>query len=539
MQGWLGVTAAVFVAATLATADAKAQATAADGGVSWPERAELVIAQRATATRLDPHSQNYGPNLMLASHMFDRLIHQGANQRLIPGLATEWRLIEPLVWEFTLRQGVTFHDGSPFTAQDVLASWRRALRLTGHSSVSFFARAIAHMEAVGPHTVRVRTHNPLPLLPHTVNHLSIVPARLEHAETADFESGTAVIGTGPYRFVGRDGDGTVRLSRHTGWWGGTAPWATVELRAIPDDAARITALIEGRVDLIDTVPPADVARLENNPQVALARTPTSRIIYLGFDVAETVPPGTTATDGAPLATNPFADLRVRQAVSKAINRPLIVRDSMEEQAVEAGQIVLPGLFGAAPEADLPPEPHDPAGARALLAEAGYPQGFRTTLSCTQQRYVNDVQVCNAVAVMLAGAGIRAEVQFFPGGEFFDRAAKGEFALRLAGWGTATGEASYTLRGLLGTRDVERGNGVSNFGHYSNAQLDALVEEGVATFEPAAREALFANASRLAAQDLGVVPIHYQMAVWASRPGLIYTPLNDEFTLANNVHRASP
>ncbi|MGC2857257.1 ABC transporter substrate-binding protein [Novispirillum sp. DQ9] len=504
-------------------------------GVAAQERAELVIAQRAAATSVDPHAENFGPNLMLAAHVFDRLIHQGPKQRLVPGLATAWRLVDATTWEFALRPGVTFHDGSPFTAEDVIASWRRAVRMTGHSSISFLARVIAGMEATGPLTLRVTTREPTPLLPNTVNQIVIIPRHLEYAASADFESGAAMIGTGAFRFVGWDKGKSVRLAGNPTWWGGTVAWKTVELRAIPDDAERIAALHDRRVDVIDTVPPADVARLEAGGVVRVARTPTSRIIYLGFDVGPGVPPGTAASDGSALAANPFRDLRVRQAVARAVNRAAIVRDSMEGQAMEAAQVVLPGLFGAAP--DLPPAPFDPDGARALLAQAGYPGGFRTTLNCTRQRYVNDEQVCNAIALMLTGVGIQTDVRTFPAGEFFDRAAKGEFALRLAGWGTGTGEASYTLRGLLGTRDAKVGTGVSNYGHYSNPALDAQVEAAVATFDDGDREARLAAASRVAAADLGVVPLHFQMALWATRADLLYTPTNDEFTLAILVKRA--
>ncbi|KJS44373.1 MAG: hypothetical protein VR70_01645 [Rhodospirillaceae bacterium BRH_c57] len=521
----LGLLAAVVAGSLVFASPGKAQDPAAD----------LVIAQRAAATSLDPHYQNYGPNLMMAAHVFDRLVHQGASQRLVPGLAVAWRLVDPLTWEFDLRPGVTFHDGSPLTTADVIASWRRAVRMTGHSSISFFARVIADMQPVAPLTLRITTRAPAPLLPHTVNQIVIIPARLEDASTADFESGAAMVGTGPFRFESWDKGHSVRLSRNAAWWGGEVTWDTVELRAIPDDADRIAALYDSRVDVIDTVPPADVERLEASSLLRVVGTPTSRIIYLGFDVGQEVPPGTTAADGGPLVANPFRDLKVRRAVAQAINRAALVRDSLEGQGVEAAQVVLPGLFGAAP--DLAPMPFDPAGARALLAEAGYPGGFRTTLNCTRQRYVNDEQVCSAIALMLTGVGIQTHTEFFPGGEFFDRAAKGEFALRLAGWGTGTGEASYTLRGLLGTRDMEAGTGVSNFGHYSNPVLDDAVTAAVATFDPADREAALAEASRRAAADLGVVPLYFQMALWAMRPDLTYAATNDEFTQAILVERA--
>ena len=499
-----------------------------------PWEPDLVIAQRAAATSVDPHLQNFGPNLMLAAHIFDRLIHQGAQQRLEPGLALTWQPIDALTWEFTLRPDVQFHTGVAFTAEDVVASWRRAVRITGHSTMSVYARAIATMEAVSPLVLRVTTHSPWPMLPNEISQIAIIPAHLEQAETADFESGAAMIGTGPFQFSGWERGDHVRLTRNPDWWGGQVDWERVELRAIPDDAARITALIDGQVDMIDNVPPADVARLETSRLVRVSSIPTSRVIYMGFDVGEAVPPGTSGLNGSDLTENPFRDLRVRQAVAHAINRPLLVDQSLEGQGQPAAQVVLPGLFGAAP--GLEALPFDLERARGLLAEAGYPNGFQTTLSCTRHRYVNDVQVCNALALMLTGIGIRTTVETFPGGEFFDRAAEGQFALRLAGWGTGTGEASYTLRGLLGTRDIERGQGVSNFGGYSNPTLDTQVAEAISTLEEGHRESRLAEASRMAAEDLGVVPILFQYAIWATRTHLEYRPINDEFTLARHAHR---
>lgn len=500
--------------------------------ISTPAAADdLLIAQRAPVTSLDPHYQNYGPNMALAAHVFDRLIHQDDRQRLVPGLATEWRPVDDHTWTITLRRGVSFHDGSSFDAADVVASARRAARL--NEEISVYTRGITKVEAIDPGTVRIETAEPWPLLPVEISQLPIIPAELERAGTAEFESGAAMIGTGPFRFEGRDDDGTIHLAANPQYWGRKSSWTRVSLRFMPDDAARITALASASVDMIDNVPPADVARLEALPQSHVAATPTSRVIYLGFDVRpDRVPPGTTAADGGALSRNPFLDVRVRRAVSLAINRASIVDGTMEGQAVAAGQLVPDYLFGAAP--DLPPPPFDPATAKALLAAAGYPRGLRTELHCTRDRYVNDVQVCYAVALMLSGIGIEAKVSTHPSGDFFDRAAAGEFPLRLAGWGTGTGEASYTLKGLLVTRDAERGLGVSNYGGYSNPQLDALVTRAVTKFDDDDREAELQAAMDLAMQDLGVVPIHFQKAVWATRDHVRYVPRNDEFTLAIDV-----
>jgi len=500
--------------------------------------ATLRIAQEAEVTSVDPHHQNYGPNMVLAAHVFDRLVHQDESQQPEPGLALAWEALSPTRWRFTLRPDVTFHDGTTFDAADVVASWRRARRMSGPTSMSVYTVGIESMVADDPLTLTVITNRPYPLLPLELSQLPIIPSEHEDATTADFASGAAAIGTGPFRFVSWDAaEKTVTLASNPDWWGGAPQWETVVTRTIADDVARLTAVVAGAVDMIEGVPPADVARLLSTGTLEAVSAPTVRVIYLGFDVRDRVPPETTAADGGPLAANPFQDPRVRQAVSIAIDRDAIVREVMEGQAVAAGQLVPDYLFGASPR--LGPIAFDPARARALLAEAGYPAGFRTRLVCTRDRYVNDVQICETVARMLGGIGIDAGVTTKPSGAFCGEAAEAGYPLRIAGWGTGTGEASYTLKGLLGTRDMGRGIGVSNFGGYGNPALDAMVEEAVAVFDPAARQALLAEAMDLAMADRGVVPLHFQKALWAVRKAVRFTPTNDEFTLAIDAAPARP
>lgn len=500
------------------------------GAAGTVQAETLRIGQEAQVTSVDPHHQNYGPNMVLAAHVFDRLIHQDESQQLEPGLAKAWRAVGETEWWFSLRPDVTFHDGSAFDAEDVIASWRRARRMSGASPMSVYAAGIDAMTAEDRLTLRVITNRPYPLLPLELSQLPIIPSEYESATTQDFASGTAAIGTGPFRFVAWDAEAArVELAGNPDWWGGAVPWERVVMRSIPDDVARLTAVIAGEVDMIEGVPPADVARLEASDTVEVVSAPTVRVIYLGFDVRERVPPETTALDGTPLAGNPFRDRRVREAISIALDRQAIVREVLEGQAVTAGQLVPEYLFGAS--RNLGRIEADQARARVLLAEAGYADGFRTRLFCTRDRYVNDVQICETVSRMLGGIGLNVAVTAKRSGAFFGDAPEAGYPLRIAGWGTGTGEASYTLRGLLGTRDMERGSGVSNFGGYGNPALDAMVTEAVAMFGDDARRARLAEAMDLAMADRGVVPLHFQKALWAVRRTLTFTPTNDEFTLA--------
>lgn len=517
---------------------AVAVAGVALGGAQAVHAAEgpvLTVAQRAEVTSIDPHYANYGPNMALAAHLFDRLVHQDAHQRPVPGLALAWRAIGPTTWQFVLRPGVKFHDGSRFDAEDVVATWRRTERMKGPSSMSIYARAITSVKVVGELTIEMKTSAPWPLLPLEISQMSIIPSEMENATTADFESGKAVIGTGPFKLVEWAKGNHVTLAANPDYWGGAPHWAEVYLKTIADDAERVTALTDGSVDMIDGVPPIDAVRMDASPLTRVASTPTSRVIYLGFDFGEAPPPGTTAADGSALTVNPFLDRRVRQAVSLAVDRAGIVRDALEGRGVPAGQLLPDTLFGALPTA--PAAVASPQDARRLLAEAGYPHGFRTRLDCTQNRYVSDSQICQAVGLALSGVGIEVTVTTWPSGEFFDKAAGRAFSIRMAGWGTGTGEASYTLRGLLGTRDMDQGMGVSNYGGYSNPALDTLVGAAVEEFDDGKRQAMLRQAMKMADDDLGVVPLHFQNATWATRRGVIYTPRNDEFTLIRDVSPA--
>jgi len=236
--------------------------------------------------------------------------------------------------------------------------------------------------------------------------------------------------------------------------------------------------------------------------------------------------------GKPLEKNPFKDVRVRKAISKAINRQVIVERVMEGMALPAGQFVPEGFFGYEPA--LKAEPFDPEGARKLLADAGYPNGFAITLHGPNNRYVNDDQIVQAVAQMLTRVGIQTRVETMPLAAYFPKGNKTEFSVALLGWGVSTGEASYPLRALVATNNAEKGFGNFNWARYSNAQLDKLIEQALATVDDAQREKLLREGQQLAFADQAVVPLHYQVNAWAARQGLVYTPRTDERTHAHLV-----
>jgi peptide/nickel transport system substrate-binding protein len=491
----------------------------------------LTIGLGADVTSMDPHYHLITPNANVAEHVFDTLIHKDERQRFRPGLAESWRVVDPTTWEFKLRRGVKFHDGSEFTAEDVVVSLDRPATIKGSPGpYTLYTRAITEKIVVDPYTVRLKTAAPYPLLPNEVG--AVVMVSKKHAlgtQPEDFNSGKAAIGTGPYRFVRWAKGDRIELARNDAYWGPRAPWERVVMRIVPNDPARVAALLAGDVQAIENVPTADQARLRTNANLAIHRQISNRIIYLHVDSNRERSPFVTDRAGKPLERNPLRDLRVRQAISKAINRQAIVERVMEGAAIASGQLMPEGLFGYSPA--LKPEAFDPEGAKKLLAEAGYPDGFGLTIHGPNDRYVNDDQICQAIAQMLARVGIAAKVETMPASVYFTRANKLDFSLMLVGWGSDTGEASSPLKSLLATYDRDKGMGTANRGRYSNAKMDQLLAQALNTVDDARREKLLQEATEVAMNDLGIIPLHHQVNVWATRRGLAYVPRTDERTYA--------
>jgi peptide/nickel transport system substrate-binding protein len=497
---------------------------------------ELSVGLGLNVTSIDPHFHNTTPNLNVAAQIFDRLVHTDARQKPVPGLALSWRALDATTWEFTLRQGVRFSDGSPFEAEDVLASLRRAPAVPNSpSSFGIYTRAIASAEARGPHTVVIRTREPYPLLPYDLSAVNIVARAHEQASTADFNSGRAAIGTGPYRVVSWTPGDRLVVERNPLWWGVENPWARVTFRILVNDSARVAALLAGDVQIVEAVPPNDIARFERDAGFRVARSITTRYFFLHPDQAREVSPFVTDREGRPLTRNPLQDRRVRRAIAHAINREAIAERMFMNQAVPAGGVVPDAFFGGDP--DLKPPAYDPDLARRLLAEAGYPQGFGITLHGPNDRYVNDDQTVQAIAQMLTRVGIQTRVETMPWATFAGRSNRPDFSLIYIGWLSATGEASSTLRSLLATFNRDTGMGSSNRGRYSNPAFDAALAGALAEMDDTAREAKLRAATRLAMEDQGIVPLLYQYSVWAARRPLAYEARADDQTWAVRVRPA--
>ena len=501
--------------------------------VSFASAKTLTLGLKGEPTSLDPHFHNVTQNNQMALYIFDKLILQDHKQKMYPGLAESWKPVNDTTWEFNLRKGVTFHDGSPFTAEDVKFTIERIP--TVPNSPSSFAGALVavkEVEIVNAHIVRIHTEKPAPLTPRDFASFAIVSKKAaEGKATGDFNSGVAAIGTGPYKLVEWARGDKIIYERNEKYWGEKPEWSKIVVRPISNDGTRVAALKSGDVDLINFVPPADVKHLEKAKNVALQKSSSTRLIYLHIDTDREYTPTVTGNNGEKIK-NPYRDLRVRKAISKAINRPGIVARIMEGLAIPAAQMLPDGYEGTSNT--LKPEKYDPKGAKALLKEAGYPDGFKAVIHGPNDRYVNDADIAQAIAQMLTKIGIKTEVSTMPKAVYFGKASALEFSLMLVGWATDTGEHSNCVKSLLHTYDKDGGYGKSNRGRYSNPEVDRLLEEALVTVDPAKHNDLLVKSVEIGMNDLGIIPIHFQVSVWGTKKGLTYNGRTDAYTLPHEI-----
>jgi peptide/nickel transport system substrate-binding protein len=499
---------------------------------------ELRIGLASEPTSMDPHYHALSPNIGLHWHVFERLIGTDAKEALVPRLAESWKVLpDGITWEIKLRAGVKWHDGTPFTADDVLWSFERVPAVPNSPGLFSYATRGKKLTKVDELTVHISTGAPSPLTPNDLTAVFIVPkAHSGTSATTDFNSGKGAIGTGPFKFAEYVPGDRIVFTRNDAYYGPKPAWTKVTFKPIKAGPARTAALLAGDVDVIDDVPTADLARLKGEAKVELFQTPSNRSIFFALDQFRDDSPFVKAKDGSAIK-NALRDKRVRLALSKAINRDAIVTRVMEGAAVPASQFLPEGYFGIVQGAKA--VAFDPDGARKLLAEAGLPNGFKLTLHGPNGRYTNDVKVIEAVAQMFTRVGIETAIETIPPGPFFTRASTGangqpEFSAMLLGWSPSTGENSGALRPQLATFDREKGTGTANRGRYSNPTLDATVDEALKTVDNRKRAELLAKATQIAIDDTAWIPLHYQINTWAARKGIAVEARSDELTIATGI-----
>lgn len=493
--------------------------------------AEISIGLAADVSSLDPHYLNVASNITVASHFFDTLVAVDENGKLVPGLAQSWKAIDATTWEFKLRANVRFHDGSLLTADDVLFSLDRPATLTkSPGPFTSFTKPIASKKAVDASTIRLTTREPHATLPLDLASIFIVSKKAAaNASTEDFNSGKALIGSGPFKLLSYQRGASIAMARHDAYWGPRPAWDKVSLRLLPADAPRLAALLAGQIDAIEGVPSADIARLKKDARFRLEQKTSWRTLFLQMDQFRDASPFVADNAGKPLAQNPLKDARVRLALSKAINRPALCERTMEGLATPAGNIVAPGILGYADSQK--PEAYDPEGAKKLLRDAGYPDGFSLTLHGPNNRYLNDDQILQTLAQFFARIGVKTKVETLPLSAYFGRLRHADFSVGLLGWGSLAGDLALST--LVGSANPDSGWGTWNWGRYSNAKVDQLLHTSLATSDEGKRGKLAQEAAALALKDTALIPLHHQTASWAMKKNLRYAARTDEFTLAQH------
>jgi peptide/nickel transport system substrate-binding protein len=474
---------------------------------------------------MDPHSQNVGTVTMVLQQIYDALISRNPQLGLEPGLATAWRQEEPTRWRFTLRPNVRFHEGEAFTSDDVVFSITRALQPT--SNFGIFVDTIDRAVAVDALTVDIITKAPDPILPNKLASVFMMSRSWSERNNAARPQNTRqreemftvrnTNGTGAFRLQAREPDVRTVLVRNPDWWGWQVPSnngnvTEIVFRPIASDATRVAALLSNEIDFVIDPPLQDLARLRNAQGLRVLEGPEVRTIFLAMDMARD-----ELLYSDVRGRNPLRDIRVRRALYHAIDIQAIHRTIMRNQSVVTGTLFPEQVQGYSREEDVR-LPYDQARARALLAEAGYPNGFEITLDCSNNRYINDEQICQAIVAMWARVGIRARLNAMPLGPFFAKIQRDDTSLYMLGWGVPTLDALYSFQSLLATRNGAQGDGIWNYGRYSNPQMDALIQR-MKTETGEARNATIREALRLYREDVPHIPLHHQMIPWAMRSTL--------------------
>lgn len=490
-------------------------------------------ARGSDVQTLDPHAYNEGITHAFNHQIYEPLVARSDDGKLIGVLATEWKMLpdQPEIWEFTLRPDVTFHDGAPFTADDVVFSIQRAMSDT--SNVRSLLTAVDVVTAPDEHTVRIATKGASPLLVNNLVNIFIMNRAWAEANDAaapqDFKSGKENFaarnenGTGAYRLVSREADRRTELVAYDKYWGiGEFPLDIdrIVYTPIQSPATRVSALISGEVNFLQDVPPQDIAKLEQNPDLRVVRGPENRTIFFGVNM------GADKLTYGEANGNPFADKRVRHAMNMAIDREVIGKAIMRGESIPLGTIAPPFINGYTEEMGKLP-PVDIEKAKQLMAEAGYGDGFSVTLNCTNDSFVNDERICQALVGMMAKIGIKVHLDVQPAGVVFPMVGNGKTDFYLMGWGASTFDSQYIFDNLVHSRS--EGRGAWSSVNFNNAEIDAKIATLGSEADIEKRNATIAEVWKVVQDESFYLPIHAQMLARAAHKNIRITP-----NLSNSV-----
>ena len=501
------------------------------GMAALPAHAQTFkFANQGDALSMDPHSLNESLQLSITGNVYEPLIGRGKKLEVVPALATDWKQTSPTVWRFNLRKNVKFHDGTPFTADDVIFSYDRS-RGDG-SDVKSKVGSIKEIRKVDDHTIDVVTNEPFPTLPDVITDWYImskkwcednravqpVDKRKGTENTASFRAN----GTGPYRLRSRDPNVRTTFQRNLSYWDKIeGNVQEVIFTPIGNASTRVAALLSGEVDMMEPVPVQDIARIQGNPNYKVMQGPELRTIFLGMDQSRN-----ELLSSSVKGKNPFKDKRVRQAFYQAIDINAIQKAVMRGASAPAGLMIAPGITGYAPELNKR-LPYDPEAAKKLLADAGYSNGFEVGMNCPNDRYVNDEEICKAVTTMLAKVGIKVNLSAETKGTYFPKILSRNTSFYLLGWTPSSYDSHNPLFTVMATPGAG-GQGQFNLGSYSNAKVDELTRAIGTETDLKKRNAMIAEAMKIHQDDVGHIPLHQQALAWAMKKTVDLVQLADNY-----------
>ena len=495
------------------------------------QAATFRFSNQGDPVSMDPHSLNESLQLSFLNNIYESLVGLDKNLQPIPGLATDWKQTSPTVWRFNLRKNVTFHDGTPFTADDVIFSYQRAL--ADGSDVKTYVGSVASINKIDDFTIDVVTKTPYPILPNNFTRWFIfskkwcvdnkaekpVDKRKGIENYASFKAN----GTGPFRLKSREPGTRTVLVKNLNYWDkveGNVDEAI--FTPIGVSSTRVAALISGEIDMMEPVPQQDIARVNAGANTRVLQGPELRTIFLGMDQKRD-----ELLYSNIKGKNPFKDKRVRQAFYQAIDIETIKSKVMRGASTPTGEMIAPGVHGFVPELNKR-LPYDVEAAKKGMADAGYAQGFEVRMNCPNDRYVNDSEICQAVAGMLARINVKVNLQADPKALYFPKILSRDTSFYLLGWTPSTIDAHDTLNSILGTPDNATGRGQFNLGAYSNPKVDELIDKIQSETNQPKRDAMIAEAMKLHEDDIGHLPLHQQALAWGVKKNvtLVQMATND-------------